>query len=114
MLNKLSEEDMRILHILVYLNCNYPSLNDLREFSLLDLFRVQINGDDLRLKILQSQAQLRYCEIMADSSKQEFIKTYEKIQNEYKDYRSIIAAFMTACGFMENEKYLLELNRRLN
>ncbi len=73
---------------------------------MLDIYRIQIvNDNDLKIKILQTQAQYKYQEVFNDPMKLDLIKAYEKLQNDYKDYRSIIAAFLTACAHLETEKY---------
>lgn len=103
-LNKLPECDIRTIHILTYFSSmNIPK--EFREFALIDIFRIQIFSDNnIRLKIMQAMAQTKYYEIANNAAKQEFLKQYEKFQNDYRDFRSIIAAFVTACNNMEIEK----------
>jgi hypothetical protein len=102
---KLPDFDLRTNHILTYLSSNNAS-KELREFALIDIFRIQIFSDnDIRIKILQALAQIKYNEIINDSSKQEFVKQSEKFQSDYRDFRSIVAAFITACSQLEVEKY---------
>ena len=96
--------DLRTNHILTYLSSNNAS-KEVRELALIDIFRIQIFSDnDIRIKILQALAQIKYNEIVNDPSKQEFIKQYEKLQGDYRDFRSIVAAFITACSQLEVEK----------
>lgn len=84
------------------------------------MFRIQIFPEnDLRLKILQTLAQIKYNEYVIASLTQTvspgvpqqqqqavpLIKTYEKYLNDYRDYRSIIAAFINAVNFMESQRF---------
>jgi hypothetical protein len=102
---KLSEYDLRLIHLLTYFSCNQIQ-SEFKELALLDLFRQQIFNDaDLRIKIIQSAAQLKYMEIVNDTTKLDSFKIYEKLQNDYKDYRSIVAAFLNAFSLMESDKY---------
>jgi hypothetical protein len=86
------------------LNSNLTS-KEIKEFALLDIYRIQVaNDNELKTRILQTQAQYRYQEILNDPLKADLVKTYEKLQNDYKDYRSIIAAFLTACSHLKTER----------
>lgn len=89
---------------MTYLSSNNAS-SEVREFAAIDIFRIQIFPDsDIRIKILQAIAQIKYNEIVGNSSKQELIRQYEKFQSDYRDFRSIISAFITACGLLEADK----------
>jgi hypothetical protein len=103
--SRLPDYDLRTSHILTYFSANNTP-KEFREFALIDIFRIQIFSDnDIRIKILQALAQIKYHEIVNDPSKQDFIKQYEKLQGDYRDFRSIVAAFITACSQIEIEKY---------
>jgi len=80
--------------------------------ALLDLFRIQIFSENsLRLKLLQILAQIKFNEyILAaldskPSMDMDMYRSYERWQNDYRDYRSIIAAFVNAGNFMDSQKY---------
>lgn len=104
-LSKLNEYDLRLVHILTYFSSNQVQ-REFKELALLDMYRQQISNDvDLRIKIIQSAAQLKYMELVNDPSKLDSFKIYEKLQNDYKDYRSIVAAFLNAFSLMESDKY---------
>ena len=104
-LARLPDCDLRTNHILSYLSANNAP-KESREIAAMDIFRIQIFSDnDIRIKILQAIAQIMYNETFCDPGKQEFVKQYEKLQSDYRDYRSIIAAFITACTHLEVEKY---------
>lgn len=86
---------------------------ELKKIALLDLFRMQIFQDsDVRLKILQTLAQVKFNEyILKPFSGQtspgtiSIMKHYENFLNDYRDYRSIIAAFINAVNFMDSQRY---------
>ena len=105
---KLAEVDLRLNSILTYFSCNrVPS--EYRVLAVLDIFRIPIqNENDIRIKLIQSQAQLRFLEIINDPKNTDFYKNYEKYQNDYKEFRSIVAAFINAFNMMENEKYVVK------
>lgn len=66
-LTRLPEFDLRINHILVYFNCNKLP-HELKVLALYDLFRMQVYSDaNLRLKILQTVAQIKYNEYLLAS-----------------------------------------------
>ncbi|CAF0707342.1 unnamed protein product [Brachionus calyciflorus] len=113
---KLPEVDLRINHILIYANANFIS-NEIKQIALLDLFRMQIFQDnDIRLKILQTLAQIKFNEYVLKSSTKatstttsaptiSIMKHYENFLNDYRDYRSIIAAFINAVNFMDSNRF---------
>lgn len=102
---KLAEADLRLNSMLTYFSCNRLP-NEYRVLGTLDIFRIPTQNDnDIRLKLMQAQAQLRYLEIINDPNNTELYKNYEKYQNDYKEFRSIVAAFLNAYTLMENEKY---------
>lgn len=148
-LNKLPDMDLRMNHILTYFNCNNVS-RDLKILALYDIFRMQIFPEnDVKLKILQTLAQIKYNEYLlatttAEQNRQSpsvstnspsqlnntsasvtipitvlnsqsqtqsptinssVMKNYEKCQSDYRDFRSIIAAFINAGNFMETQRY---------
>lgn len=101
-------------HILIYANANIIS-KELKQIALLDLFRMQIFQDsDVRLKILQTLAQIKYNEYILRPFKSPgqaspgtipIMKHYENFLNDYRDYRSIIAAFINAVNFMDSQRF---------
>lgn len=143
-LNKLPDMDLRMNHILIYFNCNNIS-RDIKILALYDIFRMQVfTENDVKLKILQTLAQVKYNEYLlasatAEQNKQSpsvstsntnqfspaaavtatpiavssqastvnssTMKNYEKSQSDYRDFRSIIAAFINAGNFMESQRY---------
>ena len=147
-LNKLPDMDLRMNHILTYFNCNNIS-RDIKILALYDIFRMQVfTENDVKLKILQTLAQVKYNEHLlasatAEQNKQSpsvstananqfsqaatvtaipitvstqsqpqastfnpsTMKNYEKSQSDYRDFRSIIAAFINAGNFMESQRY---------
>lgn len=127
--NKLPDNDLRIHHILTYLSCNNVP-NEIKVIALYDLFRVQIFAENnIKLKLIQILSQIKFNEYVLASlnnganavdqsasssstpsstgahSMTDLYKIYEKWQNDYRDFRSIIAAFINASNFMESEKY---------
>lgn len=116
--SKLPDQDLRINHILIYLNANGTS-NELKKLALLDIFRIQIFPEnDVRLKILQTLAHIKYNEYVlasfgtigtsssaSSNLDPNLIKIYEKYLNDYRDYRSIIAAFINATSFLESQRF---------
>ena len=114
-LSRLPEVDSRIHHIVTYFSANGLS-RDLRVLALLDIFRIQIFSEaEIRIRILQTMAQIKYNEyVKAHASTStaspsaispDLIKTYEKWQLDYRDYRSIIAAFVNAASLLDAHKY---------
>jgi hypothetical protein len=122
---RLPEHDLRINHILIYFNCNGVS-DELKRVALYDLFRMQVFADNsnVKLRILQNLAQVKFNEFLIDSIKTATaaaalsspssttsaeavspLKSYEKAHADYRDYRSIIAAFISAASFMESQRY---------
>lgn len=103
--------DLRINHILIYFNCNNLPI-ELKVLALYDIFRIQVfSENDIRLKILQTLAQLKYNEYVkalinsTGEISSEIMKTYEKWQSDYRDYRSIVAAFINASNLLETQKF---------
>ena len=96
---------------------------ELRVIALYDLFRIQIFAENnIRLKLLQSLAQLKFNELIQASNANaqteaevnpDLYKIYEKWQNDYRDYRSIIAAFINAANFMESQRFATSNSRHL-
>lgn len=113
---KLSDIDIRTQHILTYFSCNNVP-RELRIIALYDLFRIQISSENnIRLKLLQTYAQIKYNQYLlasltnvsgatAGTQNPDLFKHYEKWQADYRDFRSIIAAFISAVNYMENLKY---------
>jgi TolA-binding protein len=127
--SKLPDNDMRIQHIVTYFGCNNLS-RELKIIALYDIFRMLIfSENDIKLKILQTLAQIKYNEYIIDwlsstsnsstlltkespktaSTNPELIKIYEKWQADYRDYRSIIAAFINAVNFMDSHRFFILL-----
>lgn len=120
---KLPDNDLRIEHILNYFSCNNVPRR-LQILALYDLFRIQIYAENnVKLKLIQILSQIKYNEFVIaalskpTSSRQpsdpvnsnntitpDMYRTYEKWQNDYRDYRSIIAAFINAANFIESQK----------
>ena len=115
----LPDNDLRTQHILTYFSCNNVS-REIRIIALYDLFRIQtFSENNLKLKLLQTYAQIKYNDYLlaslnhtsssssssSSSSNLDLFKQYEKWQADYRDYRSIIAAFIRAVTYMENQKY---------
>ena len=131
LLSKLPEIDLRINHILTYFSCNNLS-RELKILALLDLFRIQIFPDNnIKFKILQTVAHIKYNDYVVASAQvnsssnipvtntvqaptssnssnlsPNTIKNYEKWQNDYRDYRSIIAAFINGVNYMETQRFV--------
>jgi hypothetical protein len=121
-LEKLPVLDRRINHILVYLNCNSVE-QEIKRLALLDLFRIQlqtltdsnssssltlIEGQNMiKIKLVQTLAALKFNESISNLKDQQTVlcKKYEKYLNDYRDFRSIIAAFISASGFMQTHRY---------
>lgn len=112
---KLLDNDIRIQHILTYFSCNNV-LREIRIIALYDLFRVQIFPENnIRLKLMQTHAQIKFNEYLLASltnvsgastgnQNPDLFKHYEKWQADYRDFRSIIAAFISAVNYMETQK----------
>lgn len=104
---KLPDHDLRIDHILIYFNCNNAS-EELKRLALYDLFRMQVYSDsNVKLKALQNHAQHKYNLALIDSitNATGVQKAYEKMHADYRDYRSIIAAFINASRYLESQRY---------
>ena len=112
---RLPEIDLRLNHILSYFSCNSTS-RELRVLALYDLFRIQVFSDNLiKLKLMQTLAQIKYNEYVlasltnvsgstTENSNPEIFKFYEKWQADYRDLRSIIAAFISAASHLEFQR----------
>jgi hypothetical protein len=147
LLSKLPYIDLRINHILTFFSANNLS-RDLKILALYDIFRIQIFPENnIKLKILQTQAQIKYNEYVLASLQPtpsatsptppslnipitatnpnlntdnatsfasttstgtinpNTFKNYEKWQNDYRDFRSVIAAFINGFTFMESQRF---------
>ncbi len=112
----LPDYDLRTNHMLTYLSCNNVP-REIRVIALLDLFRIQIfTENSLRVKLMQILAQIKFnqyilaaldkpSDSLDTSAVSAVYRSYEKWQNDYRDYRSIIAAFINAANFMDTQKY---------
>ncbi len=114
MISKLPDIDLRTQHILTYFSCNNLP-RELRIIALYDLFRIQIFSENsIKLKLIQILAQIKFNDYVLTSASNnadgsDLYKVYEKWQNDYRDYRSIIAAFINAANFMESQRFYLLL-----
>jgi hypothetical protein len=123
-LKRLPEIDLRTDHILVYLNCNVDIPNEVKIIALYDVFRTQISTENnLQFKILRNMANIKYNQYLnlslekmsaptspslsaaSSSTNNDLMKVYEKWLCDYRDFRSIIAAFINAADLMEQENY---------
>ena len=119
-LAKLPDNDIRTQHILTYFSCNNVP-RELRCIALYDLFRIQTFSEtNTKLKLLQTFAQIKYNEYLLASmtnvsgsstgnQNPDVFKHYEKWQADYRDFRSIIAAFISAVNYMDNQRFFFEL-----
>lgn len=115
-LSKLPDNDLRTQHILSYFSCNSVP-REIRAIAVYDLFRIQtFSENNMKLKLLQTYAQIKYNELFLTSLSNvsssstgnqtpDLFKHYEKWQADYRDFRSIIAAFVSAVNYMESQKY---------
>lgn len=116
---RLPDTDLRTQHILTYLSCNHVP-REVRIIALYDLFRIQIFAENnMKLKLVQILSQIKFNECILTALQAEqttgtgtevqqqasLYRTYEKWQNDYRDFRSIVAAFINAANFMEYQKY---------
>lgn len=117
---RLPDNDLRTQHILTYLSCNHV-VREVRIIALYDLFRIQIFAENnIKLKLVQILSQIKFNECILAALQAEqtagmstgegrqqasLYRTYEKWQNDYRDFRSIVAAFINAANFMEHQKY---------
>lgn len=98
----LLHQDLRLQHVLVYFSANRIE-QIYRQRLVLDLIRLSsIPQEETRLRIFKYEAQMMCNETkMTDDEAQE----YQKILTDYKDYRSVIAAFLAGCQLMREEKF---------
>ena len=78
--------------------------------ALYDLFRVQLVAENsIKMKLMQTLAQVKYNEYLlasaSNASTGAMFKEYEKLQADYRDFRSIIAAFINAATFLESQRF---------
>ena len=115
--------DPRLDHILVYLGANQLA-RDIKLLAVYDIFRMNVFNDaSLKMKLLQTLAQIKYndCVLasLASSSTSSpqpptdatttttstTLKTFERWQTDFRDYRSIVAAFINAVNFLDAQRY---------
>ncbi|CAF4151954.1 unnamed protein product, partial [Adineta steineri] len=98
----LPHNDLRLQHILSYFSANRVELI-YRQRAIYDIIRLtSIPNDDIRLKIFKLQAQI-ICNEMQMSN--DDVQTYQKLLTDYKDFRSVIAAFLAGCQLMNEDKF---------
>lgn len=136
LLSKLPEIDLRINHILTYFSCNNLSrelkILALLDLFRIQIFP----ENNIKFKILQTVAHIKYNDYVLASAQlmtpqvnastnipvtttvqaspssnspnlsPNTIKNYEKWQNDYRDYRSIIAAFINGVTYMETQRFV--------
>ncbi|CAF0892278.1 unnamed protein product, partial [Didymodactylos carnosus] len=98
----LPQTDHRLSHFITYLSANRVD-NIYKQRALIDIIRlIQLSNDDIRLKILKMQAQV-VCNEMRMANEQ--LQEYQRLLTDYKDYRSVIAAFLAGCQLMNEDKF---------
>ncbi|CAF1147249.1 unnamed protein product [Adineta steineri] len=98
----LPHHDYRLQHILLYLSANHIDII-YRQRVMYDIIRVLPNSNNnIRLRIFKLQAQI-ICHDMQMSNDE--IQEYQKILSDYKDYRSVIAAFLAGYQLMNEDKF---------
>lgn len=97
-----SHQDIRLQHILVYCSANQiPIIYQQR--IMFDVIRfLPISNDDTRLKIFQLQAEIIAHEVTMSN---EQIQEYHRILNDYRDYRSVIAAFIAGYQLFHDNRF---------
>jgi hypothetical protein len=98
----LPHNDYRLQHVLSYFSANRIDLI-YRQRVMYDIIRLtSIPNDDIRLKIFKLQAQI-ICNSMQMSNDE--VQEYQKLLTDYKDFRSVIAAFLAGCQLMNEDKF---------
>jgi hypothetical protein len=98
----LPHNDYRLQHVLSYFSANRIDLI-YRQRVMYDIIRLtSIPNDDIRLKIFKLQAQI-ICNSMQMSNAE--VLEYQKLLTDYKDFRSVIAAFLAGCQLMNEDKF---------
>lgn len=98
----LPHNDHRLQHVLSYFSANRID-TIYRQRVMYDIIRLlPIPNDDIRLKIFKLQAQI-VCNEMPMSNDE--VQEYQKILTDYKDFRSVIAAFLAGCHLMNEDKF---------
>ncbi|CAF3634590.1 unnamed protein product [Rotaria sordida] len=98
----LPHNDYRLQHVLSYLSANRVE-SIYRQRVMYDIIRLAtFPNDDIRLRIFKLQAQI-ICNDMQMSNDE--VQEYQKLLTDYKDFRSVIAAFLAGCQLMNEDKF---------
>ncbi|CAF4499634.1 unnamed protein product, partial [Didymodactylos carnosus] len=98
--SELPQVDRRLSHFITYLTANRID-NIYKQRAMYDIIRlIPHSNDDIRLKILKMQAQVTANEMQITN---EDFQEYQKLLTDYKDYRSVIAAFLAGCQLMNED-----------
>ncbi|CAF1020451.1 unnamed protein product [Adineta ricciae] len=98
----LPHNDYRLQHVLSYFSANRVG-TIYRQRAMYDIIRLtSIPNDDTRLRIFKLQAQI-VCNDMQMSNDE--VQEYQKLLTDYKDFRSVIAAFLAGCQLMNEDKF---------
>ncbi|CAF3719635.1 unnamed protein product [Rotaria sordida] len=94
--------DYRLQHVLAYLSANRIDMI-YRQRVIYDIIRLlPISNDDIRLKLFKLQATI-ICNDMKMSNDE--VQEYQKILSDYKDFRSVIAAYLVGYQLMNDNKF---------
>ncbi|CAF3845140.1 unnamed protein product [Rotaria magnacalcarata] len=98
----LAHNDYRLQHVLSYFSVNRIEMI-YRQRVMYDIIRLlPISNDDIRLKLFKLQATI-ICNGMKMSNDE--VQEYQKILGDYKDFRSVIAAFLVGYQLMNENKF---------
>ncbi|CAF3325058.1 unnamed protein product [Rotaria socialis] len=98
----LPHNDYRLQHILSFLSVNRVD-SIYRQRVMYDIIRLTtFPNDDIRLRIFKLQAQIICNEMQMTNDE---VQEYQKLLVDYKDFRSVIAAFLAGCQLMNEDKF---------
>ncbi|CAF5159360.1 unnamed protein product, partial [Rotaria magnacalcarata] len=96
----LPHNDYRLQHILSFLSVNRVD-SIYRQRVMYDIIRLTtFPNDDIRLRIFKLQAQIICNEMQMTNDE---VQEYQKLLVDYKDFRSVIAAFLAGCQLMNED-----------
>ncbi|CAF3297407.1 unnamed protein product [Rotaria socialis] len=98
----LPHNEYRLQHVLSYFSVNRIEMI-YRQRVMYDIIRLlPVSNDDIRLKVFKLQATI-ICNSMKMSNDE--VQEYQKILGDYKDFRSVIAAFLVGYQLMNENKF---------
>ncbi|CAF3727151.1 unnamed protein product [Rotaria sp. Silwood1] len=98
----LPHNDYRLQHVLSYFSANRIDII-YRQRIMYDIIRLlPISNDDIRLRLFKLQATI-ICNEMKMSNDE--VQEYQKILSDYKDFRSVIAAYLVGYQLMHENKF---------